>query len=283
MKKPLCFLCPLIALLLVCASAQAETPKQTDTIPITMAAGLVFPHIGTSAEAGFTNKIESGYDMRYTVQIPVDGVEVSLFKSELVHAGESVQRIRLDPLPEGITLEEGTHPASVLVEPFDPLTGVRANKVFLVESYIQIMTDERETHASSDGTLSLIINNDTGKPSCYALIMSAAELCEVSGIALHSPYALSQSDTMIELWTSELPPDPLQKTQPHVSGLPAGVYSTYLIRTTAGEAPYGISRIKLIIETELGDTIAAIPTLDESIAIAYAQAVVNCDYLLSIP
>ena len=69
------------------------------------------------------------------------------------------------------------------------------------------MTDERETHTSSDGTLDLIIN-DEDKPSRYALIMSAAELREVSSIVLYNLGAISESETMVELWTSgERTPD----------------------------------------------------------------------------
>ena len=279
-----------------------------------MQAGFVFASPAYEAVANIENPAGSGVAMEHVLSVPLSDLQrvagisgydeatyaqlsaqadfdpqahdVVLYTGGKVKPGERVENITLQPLPDGTALPEGTYPAVMAVTLYDALTGERRNEDFRVDVYVQVMAWERAARAGAEGPIDLRVHNSDDAPARYALVVGVDQLGGAHGVDTaqlgeeHSYAMLAMTDVLAPYADAASPMT--LAALPDGQALAPGSYAAWLVRVPEDEDKplYATARVELTAEADILITqTLPVPRGDMR---AVAQAVVNCEYLLSL-
>lgn len=307
-------------LLSFCVPACAQGIRPGDTPPprqgfeLIMQSGFVFASPLYEAAAGIENPAGSGVAMEHVLTITLSDLQrvagvsgydeeaytriaaqpgfdpqshaLTLYEGDRLVPGDKTQTLTLMPLPDGTALPEGSYPAVMEVTLYDALTGERRNEDFRVDVYVQVMACKRAARAGAEGPIDLRVHNSADAPARYALVAGVDQLGGAHGVDTaqlgeeHSYAVLAMTDVLAP-YADAVSPMTLAAL-PDGQALAPGSYEAWLVRVPEDDDKplYATARVELAVEAgvQIGETLP-VPRGDMH---AVAQAVVDCEYLLSL-
>lgn len=281
------------------AAGQDARPGQTPPpaqLELRMNSEFVFPSAFSTCRAGIENPVENGLPLRYALSLSrgellrVGGLrlpgeeEILLYVSGSVAPGEKIERVRLNPLPDGRLLPEGVYRAVMTVR---PATGQAIGSEFAVQVMLRVMVSGLRAQADSEGLVSLKAYNGGDVPARFGLAISAEALEEPHGV---DTLAFGTENSFASLALSGvLAPGQEEALRlcrlPDGSALPPGSYEAWLLRFQDGAEPVVTAKVQLEVpEAERSwEERPGCPPLLPAPPRSLAQAVVNARYLLEQP